>query len=272
VTETVAERVPATVTETVPATASSPPGVGRFPTLPAVVVGRVRHHRPGPVRHGFRHRVYQWLVDLDDLPTPPWYLRPFATFHAADHLGDPRRTLRANVDDYLALRGIHLGERGRVLMLANARVLGHVFDPLTVFWCFRGDGELECIVAEVHNTYGERHVYLLRPDAYGRAHAEKQFYVSPFNDVAGRYEMRFSLSQERVAAAITLLRGGGPAFTASFTGRPLPASTRATMRQILTNPLMPQQVSMLIRAHGVWLWLRRLPVVRRPHHQSQEGV
>lgn len=259
------------MTETVPAT-SSAPGVGTFPALPALVVGQVRHHRAGPVRHGFRHRVYQWLVDVDDLPTPAWYLRPFATFQAADHLGDPRRTLRDNVHDYLALHGIQLGERGRVLMLANARVLGHVFDPLTVFWCLRGDGELECVVAEVHNTYAERHVYLLRPDAGGRATADKQFYVSPFNEVAGRYDMRFTLGRERVAATITLLREGTPMFTASFTGRPVPASTRATVRQILTNPLMPQQVSVLIRAHGIWLWLRRLPVVRRPDHQSQEGV
>ena len=53
-------------------------------------------------------------------------------------------------------------------MLANARVLGHVFDPLTVFWCLRGDGGLVCVVAEVHNTYAERHVYLLHPDAQGR--------------------------------------------------------------------------------------------------------
>ena len=54
-------------------------------------------------------------------------------------------------------------------MLANARVLGHVFDPLSVFWCFDADGALVCIVAEVHNTYGERHVYLLRPDPSGTA-------------------------------------------------------------------------------------------------------
>ena len=261
------------MTETVAGALPAVPAVGVFPDLPALVVGRVLHHRPGPpVRHGFRHRVYQWLVDLDDLPVAPWYLRPFTTFRPADHHGDPRRTLRQNVEHYLALHGIQLGERGRVLMLANARVLGHVFDPLTVFWCFRGDGELECVVAEVHNTYSERHVYLLRPDEHGRATADKQFYVSPFNDLAGRYDMRFTLGRERVGAVITLLRDGAPAFTASFTGRPVPASTSATLRQVLAKPLMPQQVSMLIRAHGIWLWLRRLPVVQRPHHRSQEGV
>ena len=76
-------------------------------------------------------------------------------------------------------------------MLANARFLGYVFDPLTVFWCFAADGSLRCVVAEVHNTYGERHAYLLRPEADGTAEVGKEFYVSPFNDVSGRYDFRF---------------------------------------------------------------------------------
>ena len=67
-------------------------------------------------------------------------------------------------------------------MLTNARVLGHVFNPLTVYWCHHPDGTLACVVAEVHNTYGERHCYLLRTDAAGRARTAKEFYVSPFFD------------------------------------------------------------------------------------------
>ena len=137
----------------------------QLPQLPALVVGDVTHQRPGPVRHDFRHRVYQWLVDLDSLPRQPWYLRAFAHFSSADHLGDASLPIKANIENYLALNGIRLGDRGRVLMLANARVLGHVFDPLSVFWCYDSAGILVCVVAEVHNTYGERHAYLLRPDA-----------------------------------------------------------------------------------------------------------
>jgi DUF1365 family protein len=243
-----------------------------LPALPALVLGDVRHQRPGPVRHGFSHRVYQWLVDLDDLPDAPWYLRPFASFRAADHLGEPGRTIKANVEHYLGRHGIRLGVGGRVLMLANARVLGHVFDPLTVFWCFGADGDLACVVAEVHNTYAERHVYLLHPDASGRASAEKEFYVSPFNDVSGRYEMRFTLRPDRVGASITLVRDGGAGFTAAFSGHPVAATSRAVARQVLSHPLMPQRVSALIRLHGIWLWLHRLPVARRPLHRTQEGV
>ena len=61
----------------------------QLPRLPALVVGKVTHRRPGPVQHAFRHRVYQWLVDLDSLPRQPWHLRAFAHFSSADHLGDP---------------------------------------------------------------------------------------------------------------------------------------------------------------------------------------
>jgi len=243
-----------------------------LPTLPALVTGHVAHHRSGPVRHAFRHSVYQWLVDLDALPEQPWYLKPFAGFSAGDHLGDPTLSIRENVERYLSLNGIRLGESSRIVMLANARVLGHVFDPLSVFWCFDAEVALVCIVAEVHNTYGERHVYLLRPDAAGVATADKAFHVSPFFDISGRYEMRFALSARVVSSTVILLREGAVAFTATFRGRPIRATRPAVVGQLICKPLMPQQVSALIRMHGIWLWLRRLPALRPPQHQPQEGV
>ena len=242
------------------------------PRLPALVVGQVTHQRPGPVRHHFRHRAYQWLVDLDSVPRQPWYLRPFAQFSSADHLGDPGLPIKANVENYLARGGIRLGERGRVLMLANARVLGYVFDPLSVFWCYDRAGLLVCVVAEVHNTYGERHAYLLRPDETGRSQTDKELYVSPFFDVSGCYGLKFTLTPDLVSATVLLRRGDALAFSATFRGRPELATRRALARRLLREPLMPQRVSALIRAHGLWLWLRRLPVQPRPRHSRQEGV
>ena len=236
------------------------------------MLGDVRHQRPGPVRHGFSHRVYQWLVDLDDLPDPRGTCGRSRASGPRTTSGEPGRTIKANVEHYLGLHGIRLGAGGRVLMLANARVLGHVFDPLTVFWCFGADGDLACVVAEVHNTYAERHVTCSRPDASGRASAEKEFYVSPFNDLSGRYRDALHLRPDRVGASITLVRDGSAGFTASFSGDPVAATSRAVARQVLSHPLMPQRVSALIRLHGIWLWLRRLPLARRPHHRTQEGV
>ena len=244
----------------------------QLPPLPALVIGQVTHRRPGPVRHAFRHRVYQWLVDLDCLPRQPWHLRAFAHFSSADHLGDPGLPIKRNIENYLALGGIRLGNRGRILMLAGARVLGHVFDPLSVFWCYGSDGILVCVVAEVHNTYGERHAYLLRPDEAGTAVTDKGFYVSPFFDVTGSYELRFTLTPDLVATTVTLRRHDAVAFSATFRGRPEPATRPALRRLLIRQPLMPQRISALIRVHGIWLWLHRLPIRSRPHHTPQEGV
>ena len=243
-----------------------------LPKLPALVAGRVAHSRLEVVGHRFRHGTYQWLVDLDAIPEQPWYLRPFASFSPADHLGDPGRSIRENVERYLGLNGIELGGSSRIAMLANARVLGHVFDPLSVFWCFDANMALVCFIAEVRNTYGGRTVDLLRTDPPGAATRDKAFHVSPFLDVSGRYEMRFALSPRTVATTVVLHRGGKAAFTATFRGRPRPASTMAVVGQLLRRPLMPQQVSALLRVNGIWLWLRRLPILRRPQHQPQEGV
>ena len=243
-----------------------------LPDLPALVVGEVTHRRRGAVQHAFRHRVYQWLVDLDSIPVQPWYLRPFAQFCSSDHLGDPRRPIKANIERYLALNGVRLGPRSRVLMLANARVLGHVFDPLSVFWCYASDGHLSCIVAEVHNTYGERHAYLVRPEPTGATLADKAFHVSPFFDLSGTYALRFSLRPDLVSTSITRHRGGSVAFGATFRGQPKRATRTALAVRSIRQPLMPQRVSALIRVHGIWLWLHRLPVRRRPRHTPQDGV
>jgi hypothetical protein len=216
------------------------------------------------------------LVDLDELPHPPWYLRQVAGFDARDHIGgnrpDASRDIKRNVERFLALRDVDLGASGRIVMLANARVFGHVFDPLTVFWCFGTDDTLRCVVAEVHNTYGERHAYLLMPGPHGEAGANKQFYVSPFNDVSGDYAMRFTLTDDHVGVTISLRRDGQTVFDASFTGRPMPATTATIARFALLRPAMPQRVSALIRAHGIRLWLRGLPIATRPRHVNQEGV
>jgi uncharacterized protein len=247
-----------------------------LPQLPAIVDGHVSHRRKGPVTHAFRHRAYQWLVDLDRMPRTPWYLRPVARFEARDHLGgttpDGAGDIKTNVLRFLADRGVRLGAGSRVVMLANARVLGHVFDPLTVFWCFDSVGTLRCVVAEVHNTYGERHAYLLEPAPGGQARVDKQFYVSPFNDVSGEYSLRFELSGQRVAVSVALVRERRTVFNALFAGTPRPATSANVARTALRMPAMPQKVSLLIRVHGLRLWLKRLPIVDRPISTSQRGV
>lgn len=245
----------------------SPP----LPALPALVEGTVGHTRRTPLRHRFTNRVYQWLVDVDELPDLPRLLRPFSTFSAADHIGDPQDTIHANIERFCKAQGVDIGGH-RVLMLANARVLGHTFDPLSVFWAIAPDGSLTCIIAEVHNTYGERHAYLLQTDDEGRQSVDKEFYVSPFFTVDGTYDLQFKLSPEQISSTIILRQGGDAVFSATFRGVPRPATPRRLAKLLISMPFITHRTSLLIRIHGVWLWIRRLPVVTRPAHTPQEGT
>ena len=237
----------------------------------ALYEGQVMHTRPSGARYLFRHGVYMWLVDLDRLPRMPAWLRPFAGIRSRDHLGDPARSIRANLDSFLALHGIDL-EGGRALMLTNARVLGYVFNPLTVFWCHGPDGGLRCVVAEVHNTSGERHCYILHPGERGRCETDKAFYVSPFLTVDGRYRMAMAEPGERLSIQMELHQDGGRVFQASLTGRRVPLSPRALSRMAARYPLMTLRVTALIHLHGVRMHLRGVPHVRRPARPHQEGV
>ncbi|MER6196485.1 DUF1365 domain-containing protein [Streptomyces sp. NPDC001586] len=224
----------------------------------------VRHVRLTPVRHGLRHRTYMWLVDVDDLPVLPRILRPLARFDARDHFAGDAPTLRAGLDAYLAGRGVDNAD-GHVLMLAHARVLGHVFNPLTLYWCHDRFGHLVCVVAEVHNTYGERHCYLLHPDGQGRDEVPKDFYVSPFLGVEGTYRMRLPLPGDRLDLTIQLCHGDGSRpLTATVRGTHRPAGTRALLAAVLHNPWSTAGVSLGIRRHGIRLYLKGLPVRPRP--------
>lgn len=232
-------------------------------TAPGIVRTRIRHVRRQPVRHEFTYRSYSWLVDLDALPALPWPLRPFARFRSADHIGDPARSLRANLETFLAEQSITL-HGGRILMLANARVLGYVFNPLTLYWCHDSDGEPVCVVAEVHNTYGGRHHYLLRPDRSDNAVVAKEFYVSPFNDVTGEYRLHVPEPTHRLGVAITLADADGViVFAATMAGPVQPAITTAVLRALLAVPVAPLSVALRIRWQGLRLWARGLPVVPR---------
>ncbi len=233
------------------------------PPTPALVVGSVTHTRRRPLTHTFTYRHYTWLVDVDALPR---YRRPLswlARFDEADHLDGGRAGggLRGDVVRFCAARGVAVAPDDRILMLAHARALGHVFDPMSAFWVLRPDGTVVAVVAEVHNTYGGRHAYLVRPDTTGRAVVPKEFYVSPFNPVTGTYRMRLVLDEEEAAVSIRLLVDGAPVVDAGVSGAVLPATPRAVLRTALRHAVMPLRVTALIHVHGIALWLRRLPVM-----------
>jgi predicted NAD/FAD-binding protein/DUF1365 family protein len=227
---------------------------------PGLFQTTVRHTRRTPFKRTFEHQSHLWLVDLDDLPKGT----PLASFEARDHLGSPDISIRANVEAFLAASGVDLGG-GRILMAANPRSLGYSFNPISVFWCFDSTGAQAAVVVEVHNTYGDRHAYLVHPDGQGRARTDKAMYVSPFHGVDGHYEMAVPIPGDRIDITVTLHTADGQPFSARVSGE------RVEDPSTWGNAGTALRGSAFIRAHGIWLWLRRLPVHPRPHHQ-QEGV
>jgi DUF1365 family protein len=229
----------------------------------------ITHARTATVAHRFSYRHPMWLVDLDAIPALPRPLRFLLAFDARDHLGDATRSIRANVDGFLAEHGVPRPHR--VVMLANPRSFGHGFNPLTLYWPYDEHGTLHGVVAEVHNTYGGRHSYFIRPDADpstddgsgGRAETDKALYVSPFFPVDGRYEMQFTEPRENLEVGIVLRRDGVAVFRASLVaGAPRPV--RSVIATALRHPLPSWWVSSRIRFQGVRLWLRGVPLVPRP--------
>ena len=234
------------------------------PSLPPVEATSydttIRHTRRTPFRRTFTHRSRTWLVDLDHLPDHGVLGR----FEARDHLGDPDHSIKDNVERFLGLNGVET-DGGRIVMAANARALGCCFNPISVFWCHRRGGELAGVVVEVHNTYGDRHAYLVHPDEQGRARTEKQMYVSPFHGTDGHYEIAVPLPGPRLHVTVTLHSDDGAVFSASLDGAATSTSPLRSAPEALRGAL-------LIRAHGIWLWARRLGIRPRPAHPRQEGV
>lgn len=245
-------------------------------TAPAIYRTRITHLRRSPVHHYFEQRGYSWYVDLDHLPNLPRWLRPFATFAAADHFCAPppagvEDTLRHRVDAFLAGHGIDL-RGGRVTALLQARVLGYVFNPISIYWCHDAAGTLRHVIAEVHNTYGGRHAYLLPPTGEASVAVKKALYVSPFNEVDGYYLVRAPRPDDTLDVRISLHREQVPAFVATLSGDRHGAGLAQLLKLQLVAPLAPLMGAMWIRIHGITLWARRVPVVPRTALARPERV
>jgi len=236
------------------------------PLTPASYDVRITHRRRDPIEYGFAQRSSTWLIDLDRVPSLPRGLRWLCRFSSSDHLGSPQASLRANLDSFLAEHQVR--RPARILMLANPRVLGYVFNPLSVFYCYDEQNRISHTVAEVRNTYGGRHSYLFQTDGTGRAETEKLFYVSPFYPVDGNYTMRLPEPGAELAVTVTLHRPGDRPFSAVMTGH-----RRATGRSLITalrSPLATRAVMFGIKRHGITLYLKGLRPFPRSESSTQE--
>jgi len=197
--------------------------------------------------------------------------RALISFHDADH-GDGRAVSQGGalawLDELLQAQGIH-DAHGEVWLHTYARVLGYVFKPVSFWYCHRIDNSLAAIVAEVNNTFGERHCYVLPEPRYGVSMAaDKVFYVSPFCEVRGNYAFRFmrtdSPQAQRTVVRIDHSDENGPLISTSVSGR-LQTLTAVTLRHALwSHPMHSLGVIARIHWQALQLWLKRVPLVAKP--------
>ena len=212
--------------------------------------GYVEHVRYQPVWHRLRYPLYFYGIDLDELTeldksTPLFGYNRYraVSLYDRDYFEDVSGTIREKLMRHLEDSGL-AGDVTRIVMITSARFLSHVFNPVSFYYCFSKDGKAVCMVAEVNNTYGERHVYVMKNEAAPgeyplRCVAEKAFYVSPFNDMQGRYEMSFSPPGGELEIHVDLYKAGEKIFTAGLFGdaRELTLMNQAFI--LIRHPVIP---------------------------------
>lgn len=229
--------------------------------------GWVTHARFRPRAHRLRYRLFMTLLDLDELPALDSRLRLFGhnrrglfSFHDKDHLsgtGD----LKAEVLAALGQAGITL-DGGRVQLLCMPRVLGFVFNPISVYFCRTADGAVAAMLYEVNNTFGGRHSYLIpvRDGADGaiRQACDKGFHVSPFMDMAMRYRFEVDPPSGEVGLSVDGDDAEGPVIAARFVGRRRELTDRQVLSAFLAHPLLALSVLAAIHWEAVKLLVKGL--------------
>lgn len=228
------------------------------------------HSRRTPAPNSFTYPVCYVLLDLDELGELDRRLAFLSvnrsnvvTVHDGDHFDG--RPLKEAVLDATGDSSVE-----RVLMLALPRVLGYVFNPVTFYWCYRGDGDLACMVAELNNTFGERHVEVLHGPGPSYEHA-KHLHVSPFFGLDQSYEYLFSEPGDQVFARIDVRENGERPLTAVLHGRRRELTNRTLAGALLRYPLLPQRVTALIHWQALKLWRKGVPFHRKPPFVAGQG-
>lgn len=236
------------------------------------IVGQTYHGRKGKVENAFRYSVDFVLLDAEaEVSTPSLFARNgrgVTSLHDTDHGGPPKGGRGAAwVRDVLAQYQI-IGV-DRIELLAQPRVFGHVFNPVSFWLCRREDGALIAVISEVTNTYGDRHSYLCHhPDMAeitrsDQLHATKLMHVSPFQPVEGDYTFRFDITDTRIGVWIDYGRATG-GLIATLTGKREPLSNAGILRSLLRRPLGARRVLALIHWQALKLWIKGALFRSRP--------
>lgn len=242
---------------------------------------RVMHRRLVAPFYRFVYRLFHLLLDVDRIDQLHARLRFFShnrfnlvSFHDGDHGAREPGALRAWAEKLLATEGIRL-EGGRIRLLCLPRILGFAFNPIAIWYCEHRDGRLRAVIAEVRNTFGERHSYLLasggRPMPYEGTYAkDKCFHVSPFLDRVGLYSFRFSEPGETVRVLIHEDREGVAILDATLAGERAALTDGALLREVARMPWMTLKVVAGIHWEALKLWLRGAKFHSKPEPPEPE--
>jgi DUF1365 family protein len=244
----------------------------------ALYNGVVVHKRVRPVEHALRYHVFSLLIDCDDLSGLDGRMRLFSynrfnlcSIHAADH-GDG-----TPLADYLRGIGAQSGVRGieRYMMLCYPRVLGYVFNPVTIYFGVGSNGQPLLLVYEVNNTFGERQTYVVpvgRRNGADTVHqsCDKTFYVSPFNSADGRYSFHVTPLDDELTVGIALHTDEGPLLKAFFRGKRTDLTDRTLARALASTGWLSVKVIAAIHFEALRLWLKGLRLRPRPHRTKSD--
>lgn len=251
-------------------------------SAPALYRCRIAHRRPGSPRYRFAYRAFFLWLDIDAIdeacaasPLISHNRFNLLSFYDADHGPHDGGSLRGWVESVLAEVGVELAG-GRIRLLTMPRVLGYGFNPLSLYYCEHADGRLRAVLAEVHNTFGEHHVYrlhaggaVLQPGSAPRK--AKAFHVSPFFDRSGEYRFHLPAPAGRLAIGVRLYDSAGALRIAtSVCGTRRPWSTGSIAIAFCRVPLQTLKVTVAIHWQALKLWWRgatfhRKPAPRRPN-------
>jgi len=228
------------------------------------------HRRLGAVSHGFRYGLVMYRLDLDELDALDRGLRWFGVerarpvgFYRGDHLPDARACLRAH--------GV-TGEVARIELVTNCRVFGYVFNPVSFFLCYDPNEVLVAVVCEVHNTFGEAHVYVVPAASGAAAWPEKKvFHVSPFFTLDGTYQFRFTVSPQHFEARIDLHRDGTPCFVSRLSLDRRPLTDAGIAWALVRYPFVTAKVMAAIHWEALRLWWKGATYHEKPAYEPESA-
>jgi len=241
----------------------------------ALYRGAVVHRRSRPRKHRLRYRVFWLLLDIDEIDGLDRRLRLFSRnrfnllgFHDRDHAPEGV-ALRAHVEGRLRSAGIE-PPGGPIRLLSMPRMLGYVFNPISVYFCHRPDGGLGAVLYAVNNTFGQHHDYVvaIAPGEAGsgmlRHGCGKSFYVSPFLGMDLSYGFHVQVPAERAVLAVTVSDTEGPLVAASMAGTRTEITDGSILKTSLAYPLLTAKVVAGIHFEALKLWWKGVPLTRRP--------